>query len=260
MKILRERGFLLIFSGIVILIIFGCVRVKVETAGEKQPLSEEINQTGNPQQYSQVPYFDQQSEKLYSLPVTKHPNVILSSQDVDEILSEATRVAREGKGNDFPCKVTLRRETSVPDISRGTIEDKISDFQFNTASPTLGSNVTQMNDCFVFGEICSEFDFEIMNALEPKGVKVVEEITWCQRTGTAPIAGCSNLRGHSIAVARLCNGPCPIGEGVLWLHEFGHNKNLLHRPLDDAEHGVMYPGINSRNASLNERECQALRS
>jgi len=150
----------------------------------------------------------------------------------------------------------LRREASVPEISRGTIEDKIDDFQLDPVALAQPNS----NDCFAFGEICSEFDFEILNALDPPGVKVVEEISWCERTGTALIGGCSKLKGHSMAVARYCTkGSCPILDGVLWLHEFGHNKNLLHRSLDDSEKGVMYPGVNSENTSLNECECQKLR-
>ena len=258
MKKLRERGFFLIFPGMIILMLIGCVRVKVETAGAIKSLSQEIihtgipvGPTGNPQQYCQVLPFAQQSEVIHSLNVTKYTGIELPSKEVDEIFSEATKVAREGEGMDFPCRITLMRETA---------EDTIKDFQYHTASVKLGTDVTSMNECFGFGEICTEFDFNIMDALDPQGVKVVGEITWCGQPGTAAIGGCSNQPGHSMAVARFCtDGGCPKLEGVLWLHEFGHNKNLSHRQADDHDPGVMHQGINSAHLSLNACECQNLR-
>ena len=256
----KAYGCQVIFVGMILLMLIGCVRVKVETAGHKKSLSEVITQrgdrTGESLEYCEVLPFSQQSEVVHSLPVTKHPNVTLSSNEADEILAEATKVAREGGGNDFRCKVTLKRETSVPINEIGTSSDMIADFQWSPGA------LVHPDGCVFFGEICSKFDFETMKALDPKGVKVVEEITWCNKTATQLVGGCADRPGHSLAVIRPpCNGgSCPKLEGVLWLHEYGHNRNIAHRRVDDPEPAVMYPGVSSQHTSLNKCECQKLRN
>ncbi|WNM60748.1 hypothetical protein [Candidatus Nitrospira neomarina] len=254
MKFIKVYGSNLLLMGAIVLMVIGCVRVKVETSGQGPGISGLPPKKIPPVESCQVPSFAQQSEVIHFLKVTKHSDVDLTPKESDEILEEATKAAREGQGSDFPCRITLKREASVQETIGGTIEDKIADFKMDP----IALSQSNSNDCFVFGEICSEFDFQILNALDPQGVKVVEEITWCEKTGTALILGCSNLKGHSVAVAKYCKD-CPELEGVLWLHEFGHNKNLGHRGFDDLEKGVMYPSIHSENTSLNECECQNLR-
>jgi hypothetical protein len=78
-------------------------------------------------------------------------------------------------------------------------------------------------------------------------VKIVEEINYCAGPGTN-IIGCSWLGGPSMVVVRIS-----ADEGVLWLHEYGHNLGLDH--VNDDRY-VMFSSLRlNRNRGLFAAEC-----
>jgi hypothetical protein len=90
-----------------------------------------------------------------------------------------------------------------------------------------------------------------MDAAEllPGQVQVVDQINWCG--GFSPnIIGCASVPGNSLVVVRFT----PALEGILWLHEFGHNKGRNHRTDPNA---VMAPSIGATRTHVNATECAA---
>jgi len=79
-------------------------------------------------------------------------------------------------------------------------------------------------------------------------VKVVRAINYCGYTATN-IIGCGWISGDGIAVVRRSN---EISEGVLWLHEYGHNVGLSHNTISSRY--IMY-SILSSNDGLTQSEC-----
>ncbi|MBM4268230.1 MAG: matrixin family metalloprotease [Deltaproteobacteria bacterium] len=138
----------------------------------------------------------------------------------DLILADASRAARSKDGNDdAPCAFTISRDGTINEFPPG-----------------------------VPGYINTQADFEAVIAL-PGRIKVVEQINWCGQTGGA-ILGCAPVPGDSLAVVRFDT------EGLLWLHEYGHNMGLNHR---EVPRSVMYPYLKADNEFLNDAECAALK-
>lgn len=81
-------------------------------------------------------------------------------------------------------------------------------------------------------------------------VKVVRNINYCGSTGFN-IIGCAWVGGFGMAVVRMTS---LSSEGVLWVHEYGHNTGLGHNP--DAR-AIMYASDNSTNFGLEQFECNA---
>jgi hypothetical protein len=79
-------------------------------------------------------------------------------------------------------------------------------------------------------------------------VKVVRSINYCASAGTN-IIGCSRFPGDSMAVVRLTS---VSGEGLLWLHEYGHNVGLDHNA--DSRY-IMHGRYNGSNSALTQLEC-----
>jgi hypothetical protein len=77
-------------------------------------------------------------------------------------------------------------------------------------------------------------------------VKVVRLINYCGGPGTN-IIGCAFTPGDSMIVVRVSSN-----EGLLWLHEYGHNAGLGHN--DDTRY-VMYGALSSDNRALTFDEC-----
>ena len=153
------------------------------------------------------------------------PEVALSDSDADQILKEATNVVAKKDGpDDVPCDIVLKRSGSV----------KIS--------PEYPS------------EIGSDEQFAAAKALNVN-IVVVDRIRYCN--GFDPrILGCAPVPGKFLVVVRNvvsdgASGP-PI-EGVVWAHEFGHNRGLNHV---NREHALMYPAALRLNRELNQAESR----
>jgi hypothetical protein len=81
------------------------------------------------------------------------------------------------------------------------------------------------------------------------GIKVVQSIRWCGGPGGS-IIGCAPVGSPTVnlAVVRFAAAQ----EGILWLHEYGHNAGNPHR-TDDAR-AVMFPSIGADHNVVNATE------
>jgi len=77
---------------------------------------------------------------------------------------------------------------------------------------------------------------------------VVNSIQYCGGPGTN-IIGCGRRPGDGIAVVRFSG---TFFEGMLWVHEFGHNTGLGHNASGAY---IMSPSINVANVRLTGGEC-----
>ena len=128
------------------------------------------------------------------LQVRRYITAVLSDADADRILADATTVLQTNDGaGDVSCDVEMVRDGPTTTFETGT------------------------------GIINSEADFIAVNLL-PGNVKMVNDINWCGGP-VVGVIGCAPVPGTSFVVVRFVADQ----EGILWTHEFGHNKGLLHR-------------------------------
>ena len=153
----------------------------------------------------------------HELQVRRHTATPLTAGEADRILKDATSVIKTNNGpGDKACKVKMKRKGEITTF----------------AAPQFINTQTQMQNAQKL----------------PGNIKVVEQINWCG--GFSPfIIGCAEP-GNSLVVVRIN----PALEGILWLHEFGHNKGLEHRNDDNA---VMAPSIGATRTYVNDAECDA---
>ncbi|MDN5211635.1 hypothetical protein QQ020_06225 [Fulvivirgaceae bacterium BMA12] len=163
---------------------------------------------------------DQQDNPvLYNLQIDRHINADMNNNRSDAILSSMQSIITNDDGSgDIACDVNFSRNGDVGVFNTGT------------------------------GIINSQADFLAVNGL-PGEIKVVNQINWCG--GIAPnIIGCAPVPGVSLVVVRFDESQ----EGILWLHEYGHNKGLSHRNVPDA---VMNGVIGPTHKKINQNECNA---
>ena len=87
-------------------------------------------------------------------------------------------------------------------------------------------------------------------------VKVVRQINECGGPGSN-IIGCAYTPGGSIAVARVTWNE--TNEGLVWVHEYGHNTGLGHN--DTSSYYLMYASSSvGRNTGLTQVECNSYHS
>lgn len=158
----------------------------------------------------------------YQLQISRHTTASLTNTRADQILADMGTILQTNDGaGDVACNVAFTRSGNVTTFATGT------------------------------GTINSAADFNAVNGL-PGNVKVVNFINWCG--GPAPGAiGCAPVPGTSLVVERFTANQ----EGILWVHEYGHNKGLSHRDVPNA---VMRPFINVNHKRVNSTECDAYRT
>ena len=162
--------------------------------------------------------------------------VTTTDSDAARILGDAAAVfakddgaAANGKG-DVTCHVSLTLEGSVKKFSFADIVEGPDDFL----------------------DICRQ-----------PGIHIVSRINWCGEPkrmlgGSWNYLGCSNEPGTCVVVLRTA-----ADEGILWAHEFGHNRGLGHpcepetctRLQDDR---VMHPEIAPGHVKIDADECRAV--
>ncbi len=161
--------------------------------------------------------------KVHHLKISRFapPPPQVSNQRATQILKDGTEVLQTNDGpGDVSCKVKFQRDGAVVTFTFGD------------------------------GEIDSGAEFNTVLAL-PGYVKVVREINWCG--GLVPnVIGCAPVPGDSLVVVRFT----PSLEGILWDHEYGHNKGLSHRNDPNA---VMNPAIGPTHRRVTSTECTAFR-
>lgn len=165
---------------------------------------------------------DRNDPVSYSLSIERHNTSNLDNNRSDAILRDMQSIITINDGpGDIACDVNFSRNGEVG--------------VFNIGS----------------GFINSESDFVAVNGL-PGEIKVVNQINWCG--GIAPnIIGCAPVPGVSFVVVRFDESQ----EGILWLHEYGHNKGLNHRNNPNA---VMNGVIGPTHKRVNRQECDAFRN
>jgi hypothetical protein len=99
----------------------------------------------------------------------------------------------------------------------------------------------------------SEQEIQAVLGDDTARVKVVRSISYCSGPGSN-IIGCSFVPGGSMAVVRLSSAS---GEGLLWLHEYGHNTGLGHHP--DPRY-IMHAVYDGNNSALAQYECDTFHS
>ncbi len=159
-----------------------------------------------------------QTQLTHTLQISRHSTAQLTNNRADQILNRMGTILqiKDGAG-DVACNVDFDRN--------------------GVTSFNLGNGV-----------INSASDFSAVNN-QPGNVKVVRQINWCGSL-SPNIIGCAPVPGTSLVVVRFTDNQ----EGLLWVHEFGHNKSLGH---DNRENAVMRPIINVNNTYVNESECNS---
>ena len=159
-----------------------------------------------------------------NLTVTRFTNTPLTNARAYAILVDATNALQVNDGpGDVACAVGLVRQGDVTTFATGD------------------------------GSIDSQAEFTTVVINPPGNVKVVNAINWCG--GLAPnIIGCAPVPGNALAVVRFTANQ----EGILWAHEYGHNKGLNHRT--DDQNVIMFPSIATNRLRVNQAECDAYRN
>lgn len=153
----------------------------------------------------------------HQLRVSRFTTTVLTGGDADSIFSDATSVLKTDDGaGDAGCRITVSRLGSVTVFSTGD------------------------------GSIDSQTEFNNVNGL-PGAVKVVNDINFCGAANPLAI-GCAPRPGNSLVVVRFIANQ----EGILWAHEFGHNKGLPHRSSATA---VMNGTIGVNRLGVSSAEC-----
>ena len=158
--------------------------------------------------------------------VSRYQSSTLTDADADRILAEANDVLDEINGSgDEQCVIGFQRSGPVATFTTGD------------------------------GEIDSHAEFNAIVAL-PGNMKVVNGIYVCGTRSdglpnTGVFLGCAPAPGNSLVVVRM-DDTSDRQEGILWAHEYGHNRGLHHRNPDDNE--VMNAYITSAHTYVNGAE------
>jgi hypothetical protein len=147
----------------------------------------------------------------------------MTAPELDEILAFASGVAATADfPSDIACCAGVRRQGVARVV--GTAGDLL--------------NV-----------ISSEIELDYLALITTARVNVVRAIQWCGAPGMN-IIGCSEVPGDFMVVVRI-----PEEEGILWLHEYGHNVGLGHVP---DPHYIMHAYFEvGLNRILYSTECAA---
>ncbi len=156
-----------------------------------------------------------------NLGVARHDSAAITDAEADAALDSMTIIAfRNDNAGDRTCPVRYVRNGGVTVFNVGT------------------------------GVINTQAQFNAVIAV-PGEAKVVSAINWCGQVG-ANIIGCAPVPGGSFAVVRIGANQ----EGILWLHEHGHNRGNGHRNDTSA---VMNPFIANTALGFDQTECNRMR-
>jgi hypothetical protein len=162
------------------------------------------------------------SIRTVQVTVQRHSTVALTDADADRILSDMGAVLQS---DDSPADIA----TPVRFVRNGPVQ-------------VLPANVP--------GTIQTAADLTaLLNA--GNGVKIVQAIRWCGGPGGS-IIGCAPVGSPTVNLAAVRF--TPNQEGILWVHEYGHNAGLGHR-TDDTR-AVMFPSIGTDHNVVNAAESE----
>lgn len=161
--------------------------------------------------------------RTVSVAVHRHSSVALSEAEADRILADMGTI--------------LQNDDTGPDVATPVR------FVRNGAVRLLPSNVP--------GTIQTAADLTaLLNA--GSGVKIVQAIRWCGGPGDS-IIGCAPVGSTVVNVAAVRF--TANQEGLIWVHEYGHNCGLGHRT--DDPRAVMYPSVGTDHNVVNAAESAA---
>jgi hypothetical protein len=158
--------------------------------------------------------------------VQRHSTVALTDADADRILADMGTILQS---DDSPADVA----TPVRFVRNGAVR-------------VLPANVP--------ATIATAADLNALLNAGP-GVKIVQAIRWCGGPGGS-IIGCAPVGSPTVNVAavRFTTNQ----EGLIWVHEYGHNTGLPHR-TDDLR-AVMYPSVGVDHNVVNSAESASFLS
>jgi hypothetical protein len=152
--------------------------------------------------------------------VQRHSTVALSEADADRILADMGTILQ---GDDSPADVA----TPVRFVRNGRVQ-------------VLPENIP--------GTIQTAADLTaLLNA--GSGVKIVQAIRWCGGPGGS-IIGCAPVGSSTVNLAAVRF--TANQEGVIWVHEYGHNTGLGHRT--DDPRAIMFPSVGADHNVVNATE------
>ncbi|WP_288381830.1 hypothetical protein [uncultured Massilia sp.] len=161
--------------------------------------------------------------RTVSVTVHRHSSVALSELDADRILGDmGTILQNDDTGPDVA--------TPVQFVRNGTVR---------VLPATVPATIATAAD---------------LNALlsAGSGVKIVQAIRWCGGPGDT-IIGCAPVGSGTVNVAAVRF--TANQEGLIWVHEYGHNCGLPHRT--DDPRAVMYPSVGVDHNVVNAAESAA---
>ena len=266
MKFNKACGITLILLALISLSTVGCVRVNIQTQGAPKASR----------------FLDQ---SLINVPISlsrfDREDTRMSVQSVEDILNHASLVARCGADNpdpscaqefsdmhkDYGCNIKFTLE-NAPSSSSVGFGNWPPTFSLSSSSAGFITGNVDPLDCLADGFICSQSDLEAVWEAEPrnKGVKIVRDINYCEGTeipeGEEGWAACAQFKhqGQAIAMKKHTEKDAKL-KGILWLHEYGHTRDLRHIPngLSRDHGGVMRSGVSRSKTKLNRQECYKLR-
>lgn len=162
------------------------------------------------------------TSRTVQVTVQRHSTVALSEADADRILGDMGRL--------------LQSADSASDIATPV------QFVRNGAVQVLPENVA--------GTIQTAAQLDALLGAG-SGVKLVQAIRWCGGPGGS-IIGCAPVGSPTINLAAVRFTASQ--EGILWVHEYGHNAGLGHR-TDDTR-AIMYPSIAQDHNVVNATESE----
>jgi hypothetical protein len=160
------------------------------------------------------------SIRTVQVTVQRHSTVPLSDADADRILGDMGSILQS---DDTPADVA----TPLRFVRNGPVQ-------------VLPANIP--------AAIQTEAD--LLALLDAgSGIKIVDAIRWCGGPGGS-IIGCAPVGSPTVnlAAVRFTENQ----EGLLWVHEYGHNAGLPHRT--DDRRAVMYPSVGTDHNVVNGAE------
>jgi hypothetical protein len=153
------------------------------------------------------------------------PSANLDETAADSILALMSNILRTPDGSDdIDCNVAFSRDGHIGEYAIG---DGIIDTQ------------NEMDDVFAV----------------PGNIKVARAIDFCEGHFDPLFAGCARRPGETLIVERPVGGSFLL-EGVIWAHEYGHNRGLDHPDPNDPN-AVMNEFATEDSVRVNLRECMA---
>jgi hypothetical protein len=160
------------------------------------------------------------SGRTVQVTVQRHSTVALSDAEADRILGDMGTILQS---DDSPADVA----TPVRFVRNGPVQ-------------VLPANIP--------ATIQTETDlYALLDA--GTGVKIVQSIQWCGGPGGS-IIGCAPVGSPTVNLAAVRF--TANQEGLIWVHEYGHNTGLPHRT--DDPRAVMYPSVGVDHNVVNAAE------